>query len=40
MTSAELAAQTGTNERYVREWLSKQAAGGYVDYDAATKTFS
>ena len=30
MTSAELAARTGTAERYVREWLVDQAAGGYV----------
>ena len=29
-TSAELAAKTGTTERYIREWLSAQAAGGYV----------
>jgi SAM-dependent methyltransferase len=34
MTPAELAASTGTHERYVREWLGNQAAGGYVDYDA------
>ena len=26
-------ARTGTNERYVREWLGNQAAGGYVEYD-------
>lgn len=39
MTSAELAARTGTDERYVREWLSSQAAGGYVEYDAAAKRF-
>ena len=32
MTSAELAAATGTHERYVREWLSAQAASGFVDY--------
>jgi 2-polyprenyl-3-methyl-5-hydroxy-6-metoxy-1,4-benzoquinol methylase len=36
LTSAELAERTGTNERYVREWLNSQAAGGYVEYDAAT----
>jgi SAM-dependent methyltransferase len=30
---AELAARTGTAERYVREWLNAQAAGGYVAYD-------
>lgn len=40
MTPAELATSTGTNERCVREWLSAQAASGYVDYDAATKKFS
>lgn len=39
-TSAELAAATGTHERYVREWLANQAAAGYLDYDAATKRFS
>lgn len=38
--SAELAAHTGTSERYVREWLNNQAAGGYVDYDAATGKYS
>lgn len=32
--AAELAARTGTHERYVREWLNAQAAGGYVTYDA------
>ena len=32
LTPAELAARTGTAERYVREWLNAQAAGGYVDY--------
>jgi SAM-dependent methyltransferase len=40
MTSAELASKTQTDERYLREWLSSQAAGGYVTYDAATKKFS
>jgi 2-polyprenyl-3-methyl-5-hydroxy-6-metoxy-1,4-benzoquinol methylase len=38
-TSAELAKATGTTERYIREWLSNQAAGGYVTYDAATGKF-
>jgi SAM-dependent methyltransferase len=33
LTPAELAEQTGTAERYVREWLNAQAAGGYVEYD-------
>jgi SAM-dependent methyltransferase len=40
MTSAELAAKTATDERYVREWLASQAAGGYVTYDEKTKKFS
>ena len=40
MTSADLAAKTGTDERYVREWLHSQAAGGYVTHDAARGTFS
>src|SRR5262249_7045331 len=33
LTSAQLAAKTDTDERYLREWLSSQAAGGYVTYD-------
>lgn len=33
LTPAELAAKTNTTERYVREWLVNQAAGGYVEYD-------
>jgi 2-polyprenyl-3-methyl-5-hydroxy-6-metoxy-1,4-benzoquinol methylase len=32
VTSEQLAAKTGTNERYVREWLAAQAAAGYVIY--------
>ena len=40
MTSSELAAKTSTDERYVREWLSSQAAGGYVTYDEKTNKFS
>jgi SAM-dependent methyltransferase len=28
-----LAQRAGTAERYTREWLNAQAAGGYVDYD-------
>jgi hypothetical protein len=34
MTSKELANRTGTSERYVREWLANQAAGGYLVYDS------
>jgi len=40
VTSAELAARTGTTERSVREWLSAQAAAGYVDYDAETGRYT
>lgn len=40
VNSAELAAKTGTDERYVREWLSSQAAGGYVTYEEKTRKFS
>ena len=40
MTSAQLAAKTKTDERYLREWLSSQAAGGYITYDHKTDTFS
>jgi SAM-dependent methyltransferase len=38
-TPAGLAARTGTAERYVREWLAAQAAGGYVAYDPASGRF-
>jgi SAM-dependent methyltransferase len=40
MTSAELSSKTKTDERYVREWLASQAAGGYITYDDKTKKFS
>ncbi|HJT67721.1 MAG TPA: methyltransferase domain-containing protein [Pyrinomonadaceae bacterium] len=40
LTAAELAEKTNTNERYVREWLVNQAAGGYVEYDAASGRYS
>jgi len=40
LNSAELAAKTKTDERYVREWLASQAAGGYVTYDEQTRKFS
>ena len=38
-TSRELAEKTNLNERQLREWLSAQAASGYVSYDAASETF-
>ena len=38
--AAELAERTSTNPRYTAEWLRGQAAGGYVEYDPATDTYS
>ncbi len=40
LNSTELAARTGTHERYIREWLINQAAGGYVEYDSATGKYT
>jgi 2-polyprenyl-3-methyl-5-hydroxy-6-metoxy-1,4-benzoquinol methylase len=40
MSASALATRTNTDQRYVREWLSSQAAGGYVAYDADTDRFS
>jgi winged helix-turn-helix protein/methyltransferase family protein len=40
VTPAELASRTGTAERYVREWLSNQAAGGYISYDPNTAKYT
>lgn len=40
LTSQELAERTDTTERYVREWLASQAAGGYANYDPATGKYS
>jgi SAM-dependent methyltransferase len=40
MSSAELAIKTQTDERYLREWLASQAAGGYITYDEKTNRFS
>jgi SAM-dependent methyltransferase len=37
---AELASRASVAERYVREWLNAQAAGGYVAYDSETETYS
>src|SRR5262249_27856841 len=39
VTSVEFAKHTGCAERYLREWLANQAAGGYVTYDAAAKKY-
>jgi SAM-dependent methyltransferase len=40
VTAGELAHRTGTEPRYVLEWLSNQAAGGYVTYDPEREVFS
>jgi SAM-dependent methyltransferase len=40
LTSAELARRTSTAERYVREWLANQSAGGYVTYDPASQRYT
>ena len=40
LTPAELAERTSASERYVREWLNAQAAGGYVEYDPAHGTYT
>ncbi len=40
MTSEQLADATGTTERYVREWLSAQAASGFVEYHKENENFS
>jgi SAM-dependent methyltransferase len=37
---ADVAREAGVGERYVREWLAGQAAGGYVTYDPETERFS
>lgn len=39
LSSIELAARTGTAERYVREWANAQAASGFLHYDATTGTY-
>jgi Rv2258c-like winged HTH domain len=40
LTSREVAERSGSAERYVREWLANQAAGGYVSYDADRDRFT
>ncbi len=39
LSAKELAARADCAERYVREWLNSQAAGGYVDYHAISDTY-
>lgn len=40
LSAGELAERTGTNARYLREWLGNQTAGGYVEHDAETDRYS
>ena len=40
LTSEEVAERSGVAERYVREWLRNQAAGGYVTYDAESDRYT
>ena len=40
LTPAELAEITQTGEKYAREWLNAQAAGGYVSYDPGSGTYT
>src|SRR5439155_14704472 len=40
LAPVELARRTGVSERYVREWLNAQAAGGYVEYDPASGRYT
>jgi SAM-dependent methyltransferase len=39
VTSDELAAATGLNERYVREWLAALVTGRIVDYDPRERSY-
>jgi 2-polyprenyl-3-methyl-5-hydroxy-6-metoxy-1,4-benzoquinol methylase len=39
VSSYELAARTGCEERYVREWLNSQVAGGYLDYHQESQAY-
>ncbi len=40
LSSEELAAKTGLKERYLREWLSAQAASNYIAFDPESGKFS
>ena len=40
LSSGELAARTGLKERYLREWLSAQAASNYITFEPTTGKFS
>ncbi|HSF00439.1 MAG TPA: class I SAM-dependent methyltransferase, partial [Nitrososphaeraceae archaeon] len=40
ITSEDFAKKTNTNERYIREWLANQAAGGYITYNPTDKKYT
>jgi SAM-dependent methyltransferase len=40
VSAGELAVRTNTHERYVREWLNAQAAGGFVNYDSDEDSYT
>src|SRR5699024_9704566 len=40
LTSSARAVETGTSERYVREWLAQQASVGFLTYDAEHESFA
>jgi SAM-dependent methyltransferase len=40
LTREELAARTGLNSKYLREWLGSNVAGGYIDYDPASERYT
>ena len=40
LTATEVAERCGCHERYIKEWLAAETTGGYVDYDAATETYT
>src|ERR1700712_1416450 len=40
LTASRLAELTRTGEHYAREWLNAQAAGGFVEYDPPTGTYT
>ncbi|MBV8982433.1 MAG: class I SAM-dependent methyltransferase [Acidimicrobiia bacterium] len=40
LTATEVAERTGCHERYMKEWLSAETAGGYVEYEPKSETFT
>jgi SAM-dependent methyltransferase len=40
LTAADVAERSGCSERYLQEWLSAEAVGGYIEYDESTGTFT